>query len=137
MVEDKDENPQEDLLVVHCLGSILAYPINVKVGVRKQNHTLTRHVIRIANFNNSRRWTAAIFEDGFLSISTANHPILVNFGGMYTRILMKIFHLEHMADRSHSEFSAISAPYCPINAKFGVRKQTYTQRHLRELNDRF
>ena len=35
-------------------------------------------------------------------------------------------------------FGYISEPYCPMNAKFGVKKQNYTQRQLRrDLNAKF
>jgi len=44
-----------------------------------------------------------------------------------------------MADGRHIEnrFGCISALYCPINAKFGVRKQNDPRRQIRKVNGKF
>ena len=78
----------------------------------------------------------------FHYISAGNQPILTEFGTRVRTLILRMitwqknlkFYKSKIVDGRHLEnrFSdCVSAPYCPINAKFGGKKQNRIRSHIR------
>ena len=118
------------------LGAILADQRDI-LNRNEGSHADIGHVTKSAIFANSRWRTAAILKT---ALSTLSQPWIIRFRSNLVHIykfpfrawkfdIKSKFFKFKMADRRHIEnrFGCISAPYWPINMKFGMEMTNHMQ----------
>jgi len=115
------------------------FPINAKFGTKKHNHVQTQVTWpehQISKIQNGRR--PPFWKWFYRCISAGNHPIWMKFWCADTNVgSKKVTCQRKYQNFANSKwrrppcwkpfFSYISTIFCPINAKFGVRKHNHVQ----------
>jgi len=121
--------------------------INAKFDTKKQNHIGHRSRDQNTKFRIFKMADGRHFENVIFAVSAENHPISTKCCAQMQILVpitatsqnIKILQIQYGGRPPYwkSFFGFISTIYCPINAKFGMKKQDHVRHGSRDQNAKF